>query len=570
LREAQPEQLPALHRRASEWFALNDLPIEAVRHALAARDFERAANLVEVAWLSLSRSRQDALLRGWLKALPHETIRRRPVLSVYAATVLLLSGDLAEVERHLLEAERWQETHGVLAEEPVVASEEEFRRLPVLIAIGRAGLAQARGDFASTIHFARQAWQAVQPGDHIGRAGAAGFLGLALWASGDLAAAQQVYAESVISMYLSGNQADALSGTMALAEMQIVCGRLREARHTLEQASLRATAQAAPVPKATADLMVALSELDREHNDLATAETRLLESKSLGEHASLPENRYRWPVAMARLRAAQGDLEAALNWLGEAERLYMRGFIPETRPIGALRAGIWIALGRLTEATSWAQAQGLTAQDEPDYGREVEHLTLTRLLIAQYRATQQASAIRGANDLLARLLAAAEAGGRTGSVNEILVLQALAHAAQGALPEALVPLERALAQAEPEGYVRLFVDEGQPMLALLRAAAQRGAVPSYARRLIAAFGEAVPPSAVAQPTTARQSLPEPLSERELEVLRLLGTELSGPEIARQLMVSLNTFQTHTKNIYGKLGVSGRRAAVRRAEELNLK
>jgi LuxR family maltose regulon positive regulatory protein len=308
---------------------------------------------------------------------------------------------------------------------------------------------------------------------------------------------------------------------------------------------------------------VALSELHREQNELEAAKEHLLRSQALGERASLSANRYRWHVAMARILEAQGDLDGALDRLGEAEGLYVRGFYPEVRPVAALTARIWIAQGRLAEVQDWVKAQGLSATDEPSYLRECEHLTLVRLLIAQSKADHEATALREAIDLLERLLSPAEAGGRTGSVNEILMLQALAQHAQGDIQAALVPLERALTQAEPEGYVRLFADAGPPMVALLQAAAQRGISPNYVRRILGAFGQAE------DRTPATQSIPEPLSERELEVLRLLRSELSGPEIARQLMVSLNTFQTHTRNIYSKLGVNNRQAAIRRAEELNL-
>jgi LuxR family maltose regulon positive regulatory protein len=165
--------------------------------------------------------------------------------------------------------------------------------------------------------------------------------------------------------------------------------------------------------------------------------------------------------------------------------------------------------------------------------------------------------------LLDRLQQAAEAGGRTGSAIEIGVLQALAHQAHGNLAPALVALERALTLAEPEGYVRMFVGEGPPMAALLQAAAKRGVAPTYVRQLLAAFGKAEERSPI------KQNLIEPLSDRERDVLRLLRSDLSGPDIARELMVSVNTLRTHTQNIYSKLGASTRRAAVRRAEELDL-
>jgi LuxR family maltose regulon positive regulatory protein len=224
---------------------------------------------------------------------------------------------------------------------------------------------------------------------------------------------------------------------------------------------------------------------------------------------------------------------------------------------------VYVRQGRLTEALGWARERGLSADDDLSYLREFEHITLARMLIAEYKSERVERSIHEAMGLLERLLQAAKAGGRTGSVIEVLMLQALAHQAQGDTASALVSLERALTLAEPEGYVRIFVDEGPPMAALLREATKHGIAPNYVSQLRGAFGK------VEGTRPVTQLLIEPLSERELEVLRLLGTELNGPEIARELMVSLNTMRTHTKNIYSKLGVNNRRAAVRRAEELDL-
>jgi LuxR family maltose regulon positive regulatory protein len=280
---------------------------------------------------------------------------------------------------------------------------------------------------------------------------------------------------------------------------------------------------------------------------------------------------------MARIRQVEGDLDAALELLDEAERRYMSDFSPNVRPIAALKTRVWLAQGRLGDALDWAHEQGLSAQGDVSYGREFEHITLARLLLARARSAGEEHFLREAIDLLHRLLEAAEDGERTGSVIEILILLALAHQMQDDLLAALAPLERALTLAESESYVRIFVDEGPPMAHLLREAAARGVMPDYTGRLLAAYPEK--PGArdarlgkAAQTSTLRplaSELVEPLSERELDVLRLLRTELSGPEIARQLMVSLNTLRTHTKNIYDKLGVNNRRAAIHRAEELKL-
>ena len=183
------------------------------------------------------------------------------------------------------------------------------------------------------------------------------------------------------------------------------------------------------------------------------------------------------------------------------------------------------------------------------------------MLLAQYAAEHEERFADEATGLLKRLLDAAEEGGRTGSVIEILVLQSLASQARGDSPAAVTSLQRALTLSEPEGYV--FVDEGRPMASLLRAVAKHEIAPSYLRRLLAAVDK-TQKTAPTQP-----AMIEPLSERELDVLRLLGSDLDGPDIARELVVSLNTVRTHTKNIYAKLGVNNRRAAVRRAQELDL-
>jgi LuxR family transcriptional regulator, maltose regulon positive regulatory protein len=332
---------------------------------------------------------------------------------------------------------------------------------------------------------------------------------------------------------------------------------------TYQQALQRASEKGGPVLRGTADMYVGMSEVQRERDDLPAATRQLLRSQELGEHTGLPQNRYRWRVAMARIREAEGDLGGALDLLNEAERLYVGDFFPNVRPIPALRARVRVAQGELGEALGWARERGLSFDDDLSYLREFEHITLARVLLARYAAERAERPIYEAARLLEGLLRAAEVGQRTGSVVEILVLQALARRAQDDVPAALASLQRALTLAEPEGYVRIFADEGPPMATLLRAAAKQGSAPGYVRRLLAAVNE------TGDGTPASQGLIEPLSERELDVLRLLGTDLGGPEIARELVVSLNTVRTHTKNIYAKLGVNNRRAAVRRARELDL-
>ena len=253
------------------------------------------------------------------------------------------------------------------------------------------------------------------------------------------------------------------------------------------------------------------------------------------------------------------------------------------RPIAALKARLWIRQGRWREADRWAGEQGLSPDDALSYLREFEHLTVARLLIARYRSDRAEGSIRAALGLLERLRQAAEDGGRDGSLIEVLLLQALARHAQDDTPAAAALLARALALAEPEGYVRMFADEGAEMQLLIAECGglierhkygDRHKLIGYVNTLLAAFPPAGSPQSDIENQKSdienrKSEWVEPLSERELDVLKLLGTELSGPEIAGRLSVSLNTLRTHTKNIYGKLGVNSRRAAVRRGEELGL-
>ena len=324
-----------------------------------------------------------------------------------------------------------------------------------------------------------------------------------------------------------------------------------------EQSMELATSHGDAVLRGTADMHVGMSTILTERGDLETAQRHLLRSHELGEHMGLPQNPHRWRIAMARIKEADGDLDASVALLDDAERMYAGDFSPDVRPVSAMRARVWIRQGRLDDARDWARErareQGLPADDRA-YLREFEHITLARLLLAQ-------SSTDDATRLLEGLLRSAEEGGRTGSVIEILVLLAIAHQKQRDLGAALEFVQRALSLAEPEGYVRVFIDEGSPMAVLLKAAADRGIAADYARRLLAASGT--------EQTIVTQDLVDPLSDRELDVLRLLGSDLSGPDIARELVVSLNTVRTHTKNIYAKLGVNNRRSAVRQADELGL-
>jgi LuxR family maltose regulon positive regulatory protein len=578
LRAEQPDLLTTLHQRASLWYEQQGVAADAIRHALLAHDFMRAADLVELATSDMRRSRQEATLLGWFKALPETMLSNRPVLSVHYAGALMSAGEFAGVEARLRDAERWLETPVSLGEQPrarsaefIVRDKAEFRQLPGLIAVYRAAHALALGHLSQTIGFAQQALQRLGEDNQVMRGAANALLGLAYWTNGELAAAYRMYADGMARLQRAGYIADAIGGATTLADIQIVQGSLRKAMRIYERGLQLAIDQGTPLLRGTADMYVGMSELLREHNDLHAAMQHLLRSQEQGEHTGFPRHPCRWRVAMARIREAQGDLDGALDLIQEAERRYVSDFSPNIRPIGALRARVWVAQGRLDQALGWAREQGLPTHGEISFLHEFEHVTLVRVLLARAQREHRESALREAIELLERLLQAAEAGERTGSVIEILVLQSLAHQLHDDIPAALASLSRALTLAEPEGYIRMFVDEGPPMALLLREAAARRITPDYTGRLLAAYDTKQQRADASPPPTAPTSQPliEPLSQRELDVLRLLNTELSGPEIAQELVIGLSTVCTYTKSIYSKLDVNNRQAAVKRATELGL-
>ena len=570
LLDEQPDLVPALHRRASDWYEANGERAVAIDHALAAGDFDRAADLVELAAPSLQRLRQEGTLRRWMEAIPDAQFRVRPVLSNGYVGSLMSTGQIDGIEPYLRNAERWLDTMSGERRGPqdrppdmVVVDEERFRTLPTWVAVHRAGQALVLGDRAGCTTHAQRALDFAGADDDMGRAAASALIGLASWGEGDVAAAQAAYAESWTHMQRAGHIADILGLAVTLGDLHVVQGRPRDAMRTYEEALRLAAEQEGPVLRGTADMYVGMAALHRERDDLAAANELLLRSQELGEHLGLPQNPHRLRVATARVREAEGDLDAAADLLADADRVYAGDFSPDVRPIPAMRARVWIAQGKLDEARRWARERGLSSEDDVSYLHEFDHVTLARLLLAEYRSERLVSSGRQALELLERLLQAAEDGDRAGTVLEILVLQALGHQARGDTVAALAPLERALTLAEAEDYVRVFTDEGPPMSALLAAAAQRGVATDYVRRLLTTFG-----GTKTRPTAAA-GMVEPLSDRELDVLRLLASDLGGPDIARQLVLSLNTVRTHTKNIYTKLAVNNRREAVRRARELGL-
>jgi len=562
LRAEAPDTIPELHRRASDWYETNDNLPDAIRHAMLAGDPVHAGELIVQIAPLMFRARQEATVRAWLDALPTEVVRSRPELAIHYVGSHVVGGDVAGTEPYLDAAE--QSLVGYTGPDTPI-----IRTIPGMVFAYRAAIAQSRGDMAGAAAHARRAYELAHPDDHLARGAAAGLSGLASWTIGDLGAARESWTDSLASLDGANHVADAMGGSIALTDILVAQGRLSEAAAVFEQRLALAARSANPTERGVGDMHVGLARILCERGDVAAAKEHLDTNTALGDASSMPQNPYRARVAAAHVAWAEGDLAVAIELLDDAERVYNGDFFPMVRPIPAIRARVLVAQGKEDDALAWARGRGLGVvdkrgiDDDLTYLTEYEHITLALALVAHGRRSRDESTIADALRLLERLHAAAEAGERNGSLIEILAIQTLAYQAQGNTPDAVATLRTAVTLAEPEQYATTFARLGDHIVGPLKALAKEGTAPAYVRTLLAAI------AAQGDAPQREQGLIEPLSDRELDVLRLLRSELSGPEIARELFVSLNTVRTHTKSIFMKLGVTNRRAAVRAADELGL-
>jgi LuxR family maltose regulon positive regulatory protein len=535
------------HGKASAWYEAQGSTADAVRHALAADDVEHAADLLERSWPEKNRSYESAQWLDRVKTLPDRVVRDRPSLSMGYAWGLLNSGELEAAEPRLRDVERWLE-HNTDA------------RLSIELASARVYLTQSLGDVPGSLEHARRALALVPEGDHEGRITGYALVALALWGRGELEDAHGTFSKALAEMRTCGRDLDAVRGMFVLGDIRAAQGRLRDAQSAYERGLDFANEVESSTSAETDELHLGLSELHREWNDLASATHHLEVLARLAERSTYKGNGLRWRTAMARVREASGDPNGALQLLSEAEQHERRDPLPRVRPIPARKARVLIAQGRMDEVARWVIEAKLSVDDDVTYVREFEHITLARLLLL----TSAPDAIR----LLERLKASARTGGRTGSVIEILVLESLAQQALGNARGALDHLGEALSLAQPEGYLRVFLDEGSRMRDLLKSATARGLAGAYTPHVLAAFDAPRPAPVAASPTTANGAA-TPLTSRELEILRLIAGGLRNQEIADQLRISAPTVKRHIANAYGKLGVGHRTEALARAAELKL-
>ena len=525
--------IATLHVRASAWYEEKGMDIEAFQNAAAANDVERAERLMEGKGMPLQYRGAMTLVMNWLESLPKKILDGRPSLWVAYASALTMAGKPGNNIEKILQA--------VETNLPSDGQDDRIRDLIGQVAAIRAMLGIPRNQVETIIVQSRRALEYLHPDNLPVRTTTTWTLGYAYQIQGDLINASRAFTEAISISRTSGNIMITLAATTSLGQVQEAENQLYLAAESYKRV-LKLVGD--PPWPAACEADLGLARVCYQWNDLEAAEHHGQQSLQMARQMENVDTSAACELFLALLKLAEGDLTGAAAFLGQADQFVRQHNFDILMPeVVAVQVLMLLHQGNLAAAADLAEKRELPVSQ-------------ARVHLAQ---GDPATALA----LLEPIRLQVEAKGWENERLKVLILEAIAHHALGEEVKAMQLLTDSLALAEPGGFIRIFVDEGPSMAALLREVSKHGAVSNYVRQILAAFGK------TEGRTPVTQLLIEPLSERELEVLRLLGTELNGPEIARELMVSLNTMRTHTKSIYNKLGVNNRRMAVRRAEELDL-
>jgi LuxR family maltose regulon positive regulatory protein len=582
LQQTQPDLIHELHRRASHWFEQNALNTEAVEHALGGKDWIHAMKLIEANLENIQSRGEVATALRWLGALPDEAIHARPTMGLAHAWLLVLGNDLKTVERRLATVEQ------ALQADQTLESATKTTLLGQAAVLRQINALQLDYPGEVTIAAGRKLL-ALLPEDDLARRGfVLLFMGCVQYLSfGDIKAAERSFEESIQFSHSAGDAFTEMLARAHLSQMRVISGQLRAAELPCAQL-LRLASEPGWEQVPAADLShVMLGRILYERNDLPGALQALnpfIADIMVEESYSLARPAIVSCILLARVQLALGDFDEARKLLERAWGKIQKNHLKQISiPVAAYRARILLALGDLETALEWAREIEPTISDPLNPSLEYDHISLARVWRKQDRLPE-------ASQLLARLLLPAEQAGRMGRVIEILALQVTVNLAQGEDADVLASLERALILAEPEGYIRTFVDEGEPMRDVIsnwrvvtgrqkNPTAIQARLMAYADRLLQAFINNSPqlpiiaqhPFGTNEPSSSpvlQASLVEPLSSRELEVLHLIAEGLSNLAIAEKLFLSAGTVKVHIKHIYSKLDVNSRTQAVARLRELN--
>jgi LuxR family maltose regulon positive regulatory protein len=538
-----PKQVPELHRRAADWYVAQRMPYDAVSHALLAQAYPRVAQIALDHAADLWRREELTTLRQWLEAIPASLREGYPDLCLFYALALYYTRSLDAIPPVLARTETLL-NQGVA---PFKAfSEQELQGIQATI---RTALSITMNcDAAAALDNARTALERLPENHELWRHVVITHVGLAHQLRGDTQGAVSAFEEAIRLGQKAEQHFCTLYVIAQLAGLQISLGRLHEAVETYHKAIALLTGEGSKSLPMASWAFTGLAELSYQTNDLAAAEQYAYDSLRLSQQitpGTMPPY-----LLMARIAQARGQPDEAWAYVEDADRLLKGLKLPQLHSqVEVCRAWLNLQQGRSAAVADWIAEQQLDVA-QPDPLREVESVMAARILLAQKAAGD-------ALPLIDKLLALAQQGSRTGLVIELFLLQARAFQAQERLDLALAALHTALGLAEPEGYVRLFLDEGAPMRTLLQQHTARFGVASYTARLLAAFA---PEAEVS---------PDALSQRELEILRLIDAGMSNGDVADTLVLSVGTVKWHVNNIFSKLHVKSRVQAIATARERKL-
>ncbi len=543
--ELDAETQASLHSRAARWLVGHGLLSEAVKHALASGDLDRAAGVIALASEEAFRSGSLTTLQGWLDALPDEVVRGDSDLATYQGCLSFFTGQTSQAGTYVDAAEQ------SLPPDATPASRGRLLSL-------KSHLALCADDLDATVQLSREALACLDVSDTLFRNLTSNLLGQVLEAKGDVLAAADVYREALHGERGVGNEVGALVVLFNLVLALNELGRRREAVVVCRQAVEGAASQPGRALPVTEGIYLAWSLLSYEANELDQAREQVVRALDQAERVNMADGILWGRLILARVHLAQGDLGAARQVAREGRQYGADLDVYEGKRqwFAAIETQVNLLEGDLATAARWAQAAGLNPADTPHLWDELQYLAYVRVLLAQNR-------LEDAQSLLETMERSASQGERRRKLITIYLLQAVAHQAAGYTQQAVTHVEKALDLAAPEDYRRAFLEEGPAIVDLL----------PRVRHLAPGFVSQVLDAASAQggglPVPQAQALVEPLSERELEILRLIAAGRSNPEIAELLYLSLNTVKWHAKNLYGKLNVGSRIEAVARAQELEL-
>lgn len=568
LQQMQHEKIVDIHRRASAWCAANGETEEAIRHACAAEEWEQAVNLIAPGISAAWNRGEIRKIIAWLGRLPGEVLNARPPLFLYYARALMLGGQMALAEQRLQAAE------AALQGRTVAERAAQDQALLGAICALRTTVAAVSGAAMRALALGQEALSLL-PEEHTDlRAHATNSLGVTHFFQGNMVEAARTCAAAGELAQQVGNLYLVMVAATYRAQALVVQGRLIQAGEVLKQALALSNPSNWPdrarIPAASA-VCAGYGALLYEWNRLDEAERYLTEAIELGQQLAFGSAVWIAYQTLLRVRLARGDQKGALALLDQAKHYRHTVSVPlPARLLDADHARACLALGQVAEAERWALSYRRDALRESlGYLDEMEDLTAARLYLRQDQPTQALA-------LLERMRPAAESHDRKQHLIQILALVALVQQAQGNLQRALSTLRAALVLAEPEGYLRIFVDEGQSMAALLYQALAQGIMTDYVTRLLASVpvdeDQVVSPDGedgVLSPDSDGKRLVEPLTPRELEVLQLMAGGASNQDIADQLTIATTTAKKHVSNIIQKLDATNRTQAVARGHQLGL-